>query len=100
LTTSILIVDDTPTNLQVLAGMLKEQGYKQKKFKVMGNVGVMGEYGGQTCLLTLEIAVHFKRSPVTIGEAMIKVEDFLRKDKSFEKVLKRFRQAKKGIAQR
>jgi hypothetical protein len=26
---------------------------------------------------------------VTIGEAMIKVEDLLRKDKSFEKVLKR-----------
>ena len=44
---------------------------------------------GQTCLLTLEIADHFKRSPVTIGEAMIKVEYLLRKDKSFEKVLKR-----------
>ena len=44
---------------------------------------------GQTCLLTLEIADHFQRSPVTIGEAMIKVEDLLRKDKSFEKVLKR-----------
>jgi hypothetical protein len=26
---------------------------------------------------------------VTIGEAIIKVEDLLRKDKSFEKVLKR-----------
>src|SRR6478736_3468704 len=25
---SILIVDDTPANLQVLAGMLKERGYK------------------------------------------------------------------------
>jgi len=35
-----------------------------------------------------EISYHFKRSPVTIGEAMIKVEDLLRKDKSFEKVLK------------
>jgi chromosomal replication initiation ATPase DnaA len=35
-----------------------------------------------------EIANHFKRSPVTIGEAIIKVEDLLRKDKSFEKVLK------------
>ena len=39
--------------------------------------------------MTLEIADHFKRGPVTIGEAMIKVEDLLRKDKSFEKVLKR-----------
>jgi hypothetical protein len=29
-----------------------------------------------------------QRSPVAIGEAMIKVEDLLRKDKSFEKVLK------------
>jgi hypothetical protein len=37
---------------------------------------------------------------VAIGEAMIKVEDLLRKDKSFEKVVKRFKQAKKGIAQR
>lgn len=27
-TTSILAVDDTPANLQVLAGMLKERGYK------------------------------------------------------------------------
>ena len=25
---SILVVDDTPANLQVLAGMLKERGYK------------------------------------------------------------------------
>ena len=33
---------------------------------------------GQTCLLTLEIADHFKRNPVTIGEAIIKVEDLLR----------------------
>jgi len=47
---------------------------------------------GQTCLLTLEIAAHFKRNPATIGEAMIKVEDVLRKDKSFEKVLKRIGQ--------
>ena len=30
-----------------------------------------------------EIAAHFKRSPVTIGEAIIKVEDLLRKDKTF-----------------
>jgi len=44
--------------------------------------------GCQTCLLTLEIADHFKRSPVTIGEAIIRVEDLLRQDKSFEKVLK------------
>jgi hypothetical protein len=41
------------------------------------------------CLLTLEIAAHFKQSPVTIGEAMIKVEDVLRKDQSFGKMLKR-----------
>jgi len=33
---------------------------------------------GQTCLLTLEIADHFKRNPITIGEAIIKVEDLLR----------------------
>src|SRR5438132_3420756 len=26
--TSILVVDDTPANLQVLAGMLKDRGYK------------------------------------------------------------------------
>ena len=45
--------------------------------------------GGQTCLLTLEIANHFKRRTARIGEAMIKVEDLLQKDKSFEKVLKR-----------
>jgi hypothetical protein len=45
--------------------------------------------GGKTCLLTLGIADHFKRSPVTIDEAIIRVEDLLRKDKSFEKVLKR-----------
>jgi hypothetical protein len=32
--------------------------------------------------LTLEISDHFKRSPVTIGGAIIKVEDLLRKDKS------------------
>ena len=36
-----------------------------------------------------EIASHFKRSPVTIGEAIIKVEDLLRKDKTFEKTLTR-----------
>ena len=45
--------------------------------------------GGKTCLLTLGIADHFKRSPVTIGEAIIKAEDLLQKDESFEKVLKR-----------
>src|SRR6186713_1953567 len=27
-TASILVVDDTPANLQVLAGMLKDRGYK------------------------------------------------------------------------
>ena len=30
-----------------------------------------------------EIAAHFKRSPVTIGEAIIKAEDLLRRDKTF-----------------
>ena len=35
------------------------------------------------------IASHFKRSPVTIGEAIIKVEDLLRRDSSFEKELTR-----------
>ena len=34
-----------------------------------------------------EIASHFKRSPVTIGEAIVKVEDLLRKDKSFKNAL-------------
>jgi len=36
-----------------------------------------------------DIASHFKRSPVTIGEAIIKVEDLLRRDSSFEKELTR-----------
>ncbi|MFA4910652.1 MAG: hypothetical protein WC649_06405 [Desulfobacteria bacterium] len=36
-----------------------------------------------------DIASHFKRSPVTIGEAIIKVEDLLRRDSSFEKKLTR-----------
>jgi hypothetical protein len=36
-----------------------------------------------------EIADHFQRSPVTIGEAIMKVEDLLKRDKSFEKALKR-----------
>ena len=45
--------------------------------------------GGKTCLLTLGIADHFKRSPVTIDGAINKVEDLLRKDKSFKEVLKR-----------
>jgi putative transposase len=39
-----------------------------------------------------EIANYFKRSPVTIGEAIIKVEDLLRGDRSFEKALKRMRE--------
>jgi mRNA-degrading endonuclease RelE of RelBE toxin-antitoxin system len=39
-----------------------------------------------------EIASHFKRSPVTIGEAIIKVEDLQRKDKTFGKALRRMRQ--------
>jgi chromosomal replication initiation ATPase DnaA len=36
-----------------------------------------------------EIADYFKRSAVTIGEGIIKVEERLRRDKSFGKVLKR-----------
>ena len=40
-------------------------------------------------MLTLEIADHFKRRTARIGEAMIKVEYLLQKDKSFERVLKR-----------
>ena len=39
-----------------------------------------------------EIADHFRRSPVTIGEAIIKVEDLVRRDRSFEKALKRMRE--------
>jgi len=35
-----------------------------------------------------EIADHFQRRPVTIGEAIMKVEDLLKTDKSFEKALK------------
>ena len=62
----------------------RDKEKKDEKEIIRGN-----KCGGQTCLLTLEIADHFKPSPVTIGEAMIKVEDLLRKDKSFENVLKR-----------
>jgi len=36
-----------------------------------------------------EIASHLKRSPVTIGEAITKVKDLLRKDKSFKNALTR-----------
>jgi len=36
-----------------------------------------------------EIADHFQRSPVTIGEAIMKVEDLLKRDKSFENAMKR-----------
>jgi chromosomal replication initiation ATPase DnaA len=36
-----------------------------------------------------EIADHFQRSPVTIGEGIMKVEDLLKRDKSSEKALKR-----------
>lgn len=35
-----------------------------------------------------EIAEHFKRSPVTIGEGIMKVEELLRTDKSLKKALK------------
>jgi mRNA-degrading endonuclease RelE of RelBE toxin-antitoxin system len=36
-----------------------------------------------------EIANHFQRSLVTIDEAIMNVEDLLKRDKSFEKALKR-----------
>jgi hypothetical protein len=36
-----------------------------------------------------EIAGYFKRGAVTIGEGIMKVEELMRKDKSFEKALKR-----------
>jgi hypothetical protein len=36
-----------------------------------------------------EIANYFKRSAVTIGEGIVKVEELVREDKSFEKALKR-----------
>ena len=36
-----------------------------------------------------EIADQFQRSPVTIGEAIMKVEDLLQRDKSFKKGLRR-----------
>jgi mRNA-degrading endonuclease RelE of RelBE toxin-antitoxin system len=39
-----------------------------------------------------EIADYLKRSPVTIGEAITKVEDLLRGDRSFEMALKRMRE--------
>jgi putative transposase len=38
-----------------------------------------------------EIADYFRRSPVTIGEAIIKVEELQRGDRSFEKALKQMR---------
>ena len=39
-----------------------------------------------------EIGEHFRRSPVAIGEAIMKVEDQLQRDKSFAKELKRIRE--------
>jgi len=36
-----------------------------------------------------EIADHFQRRPVTIGETIMKVEDLLKRDKTLEKTLKR-----------
>ena len=39
-----------------------------------------------------EIADYLKRSPVTIGEAITKVKDLLRGDRSFEMALKRMRE--------
>jgi len=39
-----------------------------------------------------EIADYFRRSPVTIGEGIMKVEDLLRKDQLFEKELQRMRE--------
>jgi chromosomal replication initiation ATPase DnaA len=38
-----------------------------------------------------EIGGHFRRSPVTIGEAIIKVEDQLGRDRAFAKALTRMR---------
>jgi hypothetical protein len=35
-----------------------------------------------------ELADHFQRSPVTIGEAIMKVEDLFKRDKLFEKAIK------------
>jgi len=35
-----------------------------------------------------EIASHLKQSPVKIGEAIMKVEDLLRKDKKFGNILR------------
>lgn len=45
-----------------------------------------------------EIAEYFKRSSVTIGEGIIKVEELVRRDKSFERVIKRIEEnvIKKG----
>jgi len=39
-----------------------------------------------------EVADYFRRSPVTISEAIIKVEDLLREDKSFERTVKHLRE--------
>ncbi len=44
--------------------------------------------GGNIRYMVKEIADHFRRSPVTIGEAIMKVEDLLRRDRSFQKVVK------------
>ncbi len=38
-----------------------------------------------------EIGEHFRRSPVTIGEAIMKVEDLLRRDRAFAKALTHMR---------
>jgi hypothetical protein len=48
----------------------------------MGNIYALPE-------LVKEIAGHFKRSLVTIGEPIMKVEDLLKRDKLFEKALKK-----------
>jgi hypothetical protein len=47
----------------------------------MGNIYALPE-------LVKEIAGHFKRSPVTIGEPIMKVEYLLKREKSFEKAIK------------
>ena len=52
--------------------------------------GVVAYLGRKIAGYTVkEIADYFKRSGVAIGEGIIKVEELVRGDKSFEKVLKR-----------
>ena len=39
-----------------------------------------------------EVADYFRRSPVTISEAIVKIEDILRENKSFERTVKHLRE--------